>query len=353
MSDKNFTSIPIVNVSRLYSNNLKDRLAVAKELGYAARHVGFVYITGHHINPDVFDRARSAAKDFFKLDMEVKMRYYIGNSSNHKGYVPEGEEVFQASKKRDHKESFDIGIEVPTDHPLVLAGVPLLGPNKWPTEIKDFRERAETFYYETLKLGSYLSRGFALGLGLDEYIFERMITTPPSNMRMIHYPADTNREDIQGIGAHTDFDLFTMLLAEESGLEVLNDSGQWIDAPPIENALIVNIGDMLEVMTAGEYVATTHRVRKVKEERLSFPVFYVLDNDAIVQPLPQFANKKAAADEKYRPFVSGDHAWNQTVQTYKYLMQKAKKGDISMKSDVKLLSTFGNFKTLDTDTISA
>lgn len=64
------------------------------------------------------------------------MRYYIGNSLNHKRYVSEGEVVFQASTMQDHKESFDIGIEITANHLLVLVGVSLLGPNKWPTEIE-------------------------------------------------------------------------------------------------------------------------------------------------------------------------------------------------------------------------
>ena len=97
--------------------------------------------------------------------------------------------------------------------------------------------------------------------------FEKLISTPPSQLRLVHYPFNAEAQDRQGIGAHTDYECFTLLLPTADGLEVLNGNNEWIDAPVIDGCFVVNIGDMLEVLSNGRFIATSHRVRKVKEER--------------------------------------------------------------------------------------
>jgi len=67
----------------------------------------------------------------------------------------------------------------------------------------------------------------------------------------------------------------------------MNEAGAWIDAPPLPNAYAVNIGDMLELWTNGEFVATSHRVRKVREERYSFPLFFAVDYNTRIAPMPR------------------------------------------------------------------
>jgi hypothetical protein len=93
--------------------------------------------------------------------------------------------------------------------------------------------------------------------------------------------------DKPGIGVHTDYELFTLLRSTAPGLEVMNESGVWIDAPPRPDAYVVNIGDMLELWTGGEFVATSHRVRKVSQERYSFPLFFTVDYHTRIAPMPR------------------------------------------------------------------
>jgi isopenicillin N synthase-like dioxygenase len=331
-----FTSVPIVDISGLNSPERAERERVAGEIGKAAGEIGFFYVSGAGVDESLFERMLASTKEFFALPVEAKMRSYIGLSQCHRGYVPVGEEGVESGTP-DLKEAFDTALELPADDPDYLAGNPMLGPNVWP-DLPGFAEAVTQYYQAVLDVGHRLLLAFAVALNEDPDTFSRHATKTPSQLRLVHYPYNAEAEDGQGIGAHTDYECFTLLKPTAPGLEVLNGAGEWIDVPPVPGTFVVNIGDMLELWTNGAYVATSHRVRKVPEERYSFPLFFNVDYHTEVKPLPQFASR----DGNKRPTLrAGEHLFAQTAQTFAYLRNRVESGELVLPDGSLEIGQFG------------
>ena len=332
---KAFDRIPIVAITPLFTADPVSKARIAREMAQAASEVGFLYVQGHGVPGRLIERLRAKAAAFFALPLARKQSYYIGHSRAHRGYVPVGEERFYSGDpaKVDKKEAFDLSIELPEDDPDHVRGYRLLGPNQWPVEVPRFRADVYAYYEAVLALGRTLFRGFALALGLPETFFDAHLNKPPSQLRLIHYPANSERTATAassdwGISAHTDYECFTILHATTPGLEVLNSAGRWIDAPPLPDAFVINIGDMLEALSNGRFIATPHRVRNIADERYSFPLFCSLDYDTVIEPLPSFVG--AGEAPKYPRYIAGDHLLAQTMKTFEYLQKLLESGAISL-----------------------
>lgn len=333
-----FSRLPVVDISLLFSQDLADRKQAARSLDRAMREAGFLYLKGHGIDAELIAELKAATKDYFALDLDRKMHNYIGLSLNHSGYVPQGEEQFYNASV-DLKEAYDIGF----DSASVMARFATKARNQWP-DIPQFKYAVKSYYDAMLELSSVIFRGLALALDLPEDTFVRHLKEPPSQLRLIHYfdNPDAAVSD-SGIGAHTDYEFFTILLPTAPGLQVLNGANQWIDVPLLDDCFVINIGDMMEVVSGGQYVATSHRVQQVKQERYAFPFFSSLDYDTIVEPIVEpiasleIEGKPAVSE----PIICGDHLLAQTLQTFTYLKQRLARGEISMPEKYKSLSSFG------------
>ncbi|MEH3098754.1 isopenicillin N synthase family dioxygenase [Sphingomonas adhaesiva] len=321
--------LPIVDISGLESARPADRLAVAQALDDACRRSGFLYIRGAQLDPAPGERLLATARRYFAQDMAAKMACYIGRSSNHSGYVPAGEEEFGGGT-RDLKEAYDVNI----DYRCGEGRRPLLGPNLWP-DLPGFRDDVLAYYRHLTAIGRQMFGAFALALGLDEDHFTPHLRHPPNQLRLIHYPLDRTAEDRPGIGAHTDYECFTLLFATAAGLQVLDRAGAWTDVPLVEGAMVMNIGDMMELMSGGRWLATTHRVKKVAQERYSFPLFFTCDYDHVVAPLVP-----PRGERRYAPLRCGEHLFHQTAQTFAYLKARQARGELVL-ADALPLGSFG------------
>lgn len=318
--------LPLVDISLLNSTNLDDRMQVAQALDQACKEVGFLYLRGDQFQPALFAQLCDIAEHYFAQDDALKMQNYIGKSVNHSGYVPIGEEQF-SSNSYDLKESYDVNY----DYQGSALNYPLLGPTQWPDD-PAFKRHVSQYYQHLKAIGHQLFRSFALALDQKEDFFDVHIQHAPSQLRLIHYPFNPQATDAEGIGAHTDYECFTLLLPTAPGLQVLTKQGEWIDIPLLENTLVMNIGDMMEILSNGKYLATKHRVKKVQQERYSFPLFFSCDYDYVIQPIN--TNEPA----KYATLAGGEHLFNQTAQTFHYLKQRVARGELVLKNAVPLYS---------------
>lgn len=270
MADLN---LPVLDLSRL-DNGPEEAAAFRDELVTAAHDVGFFYLTGTGISPELFRRLQRTARDFFALPEEQKLAIENVNSPQFRGYTRVGGERTQG--KVDWREQIDIGPErdAVSDGPAFNR---LIGPNLWPAAQPQLREVAESWREHLTGISRKLLRSWAEALGAEPSHFDADFGDPASLLKIVRYPGTDAPDPQQGVGAHKDSGVLTLLWVEpgKGGLQVERD-GTWVDAPPVDDTFIVNIGEMLEYATGGYLKATNHRVisPKAPDDRISAPFFF-------------------------------------------------------------------------------
>ena len=271
---------------------------IADELGRSFGEFGFAVVRDHGIPQELIDRAEATSKAFFALPDDVKRAYKIEGGGGARGYTPFGTEKAKDAEIFDLKEFWHVGRELPAGHELAE----FMAPNVWPKEIADFEATFSELYAAFETAGLRVLEAIALHLGLEKTFFASTVEDGNSVMRLLHYPPlgpDAPEGAIRA-AAHGDINTITLLLgAEEAGLELLTKSGEWraIDVP--EGALVINVGDMLERLTAGKLRSTTHRVVNprgagAQRSRFSMPFFLHFRPDYLIEPLESCVNESDA-----------------------------------------------------------
>ncbi|GAB2770020.1 2-oxoglutarate and iron-dependent oxygenase domain-containing protein [Actinomadura fibrosa] len=269
-------NIPSVDLADFLSDDPQRKQKFVNEIGKAYEEIGFVALKNHFLSDDLVDELYKEVKSFFALPLETKKKYEIEGLAGQRGYISFGKEHAKGKKEGDLKEFWHFGQE-PTKDANLTEEYP---PNVQVEELKDFNHTGMEAYRMLEKTGIYVLRALALYIGLDEHYFDHWASNGNSILRPIHYPPIT--EEPKGAvraGAHGDINLITLLMgASTGGLQVLRKDGEWIDAIPKEDELVINVGDMLERHTNNKLRSTIHRVvNPPKEEwdtpRYSIPFF--------------------------------------------------------------------------------
>jgi len=280
---------------------------MAEELGRSFEEYGFAIVRDHGIPHETIARAEEASRAFFALPDEVKRQYKLPGMGGARGYTPFGIERAKDAKVHDLKEFWHVGRDLPAGDPLEA----FMPPNVWPAEVPEFREACQALYAAFDIAGLRILSAIALHLGLERDFFAPTVENGNSVMRLLHYPPVTpGQEGAIRAAAHEDINTITLLLgAEEAGLELLTKGGEWLPVAPPPGALAVNIGDMLQRLTAGRLRSTTHRVinpsgEAAKRARYSMPFFLHFRPDYLIEPLASCVEEGAVAEP---PITADDY----------------------------------------------
>ncbi|MEM9200629.1 MAG: 2-oxoglutarate and iron-dependent oxygenase domain-containing protein [Actinomycetota bacterium] len=300
-----FQQIPTIDLAPMRSDSAEARAHVAAEIRTACLEVGFFYVTGHGVDPAVIDAAFATADRFFALPDEQKAEVSILHSDKLRGYTGLLEENTDPDNAGDLHEAFDIGLELDDDDPDADGDTYGWGRNQWP-DLDGFRSDVLAYYDAMRTLCDQLYRGFALSLDLDEDFFTSKMHKPIGELRLLRYPGQPEPQaDVLGIGAHSDYDVFTVLATDEhEALEILNPAGDWIRVPPRPDAFIINVGDLLERWTNDLYRSTVHRAINIGvHDRHSIPFFSNIDPLETVAVLDSCQSDDRPA--RYPPVAAG------------------------------------------------
>jgi isopenicillin N synthase-like dioxygenase len=314
--------IPVIDLAPFRAGTAAGKRQVAKEIREAAEGLGFLYFKNHGVPAGIVDDAFAAGQRFFDLPVEAKLAVKVNKA--HRGYIPFNNAVYAEGLKPNLNESFLLGLDLPADDPDVRAGVPMHGPNQWPTAMPALRPALEAYFDALGALGHLTLRAFALALDLDEHFFEARFAKPMPFIRLLHYPPQIGpRPDNEfGAAAHTDYGFVTILAQDDvGGLQVKRRDGGWIEAPPIAGTFVVNIADMLMRWTNDRWVSTPHRVINASgRERYSLPFFFDPTYHTLVSCLESCQGPDNPA--KYPPITWGDYLTQRFDQTYAYRKEK-------------------------------
>ncbi|BAT80243.1 hypothetical protein VIGAN_02324100 [Vigna angularis var. angularis] len=226
------THMPIIDFSKLTKGN-KDEIF---NLATACEEWGFFQVINHEIDLNLLERIENLSREFFMLPLEEKQKYPMAPGTV-QGYGQAF--VFSEDQKLDWCNMFALGLE-----PQYVRN-----PNLWPTRPERFSETVEEYSREIRKLCYNLLKDIALGLDLKGDVFEKMFGVSVQAIRMNYYPPCSRPDLVLGLSPHSDGSALTVLQQAKGGpvgLQIFKNN-TWLPIQPIPNALVINIGDTIEV----------------------------------------------------------------------------------------------------------
>lgn len=242
----------------------------------AVRTKGYFYARHPWMDESGVRQALALAQSFFALPDEAKRRVAIKGSPHFRGYS-------EMRNERDWREQIHFGREEPA------GALVLRGPNLWPAGA-DWRSELERLLETLEAVGREILGSLAASLGAPPDHWMPATERPYLLLKLIHYLTVPSQQARSGVAPHVDFSWITLLLQDDTGgLEVCTPDGRWLEVAPLPGTLVVNVGEILQLMTGGCLAATPHRVVSRGGARLSLPFFLNPALDRWLHPPPRSA----------------------------------------------------------------
>ena len=272
-------TIPIIDLGPYLAGEPGAMDRIAGELRHALTEIGFYFIVNHGVSEELIRDAFHQAARFHGLPIDRKMAVRV--DKHNVGYLPMRGDTLrtstvQAVTKANLNEAFFMARDLPDDHPDVLADRRFRSANRWPAGLPGFRETVVGYCDALERLVHRLVRLYAVALDLPASYFDDPFRDFQFKLRMTHYPTqEAAADDEFGIAPHTDTSFLTLLAPNEvPGLSIRTQDGEWIDAPVVPRAFVVNGGQMLQRWTNDFFLATPHRaVNRSGGERYALAFF--------------------------------------------------------------------------------
>ncbi|MFI9235465.1 2-oxoglutarate and iron-dependent oxygenase domain-containing protein [Streptomyces sp. NPDC053079] len=274
----------------------QDRMQVAGRISGICRSEGFLFVHNHGIPAGLFADVYAEIRQFYSLPTEEKNRYEATEESQFLGYRGLGRERSRTHSGTEACEQYRIGN---TTHELAL-------PDSVDFYHEHFPKSLELFAY-LVPLADGILAACALDLGLAEDFFAAHRSSPLDRLGLNYY-GSTHLTDVDSkvnysMSPHIDLSLLTILSQDESGLNVRDVEGKWLEVPADPDALFVFLADYVQRWSNGVHRAAPHRVSAVSRDRMSIQYKHRPDYGVVVAPLDAFTDE--ANPPKYAPLDTG------------------------------------------------
>ncbi|KAE8796765.1 ACC oxidase [Hordeum vulgare] len=272
-------SFPVINMENLET---EERGAAMEVIRDACENWGFFELLNHGISHELMDEVERVSKAHYAACQEEQFKEFAART------LEAGEQGADV-KDVDWESTFFVR-HLPASN---LANLPDLDHH--------YRQLMKQFASEIEKLAEKVLDLLCQNLGLEQGYLKRAFAGskgPTFGTKVSSYPPCPRPDLVDGLRAHTDAGGVILLFQDDqvSGLQLLKD-GAWVDVPPMRHAVVVNIGDQLEVITNGRYKSVMHRVlTRPDGNRMSIASFYNPGADAVIFPAPALVAAAGAAE---------------------------------------------------------